>query len=247
MLLVLVLGSVGPVLAQDSDPGQQVVLANEAYERGEYPQAIEIYRGILDGGLRSADLYYNLGNAYMKAGQLGWAVLNYERALRLNPRDADIQSNLEYTRARMVDVLPTRKPPWLLSVFLKAHNLIDLGRLLWITSGLWFAVVALAMLSLYQERFRRPTRIVNIVLAAVLAVALTSVAFKVYSREARRPGVVVADEVHVMSGPGDEYAREFVLHAGTRIEIKRSYQQWHEITLSDEMRGWVGRDAVQQI
>jgi tetratricopeptide (TPR) repeat protein len=247
MILGAILALVLPAMAQDADPDARMRSANQAYERGDYPEAIELYRGILDEGLESADLYYNLGNAYMKAGQLGWAVLNYERALRLNPRDEDTDANLEYARARMVDVLPEQKSPWILTILVRAHNLLAPRQLLWLVSALWFVIVILAIVSLYRERLRPPIRTVNIVLAAVLAVLLTSLAFRIHSVEARHPAIVVADEVQVMSGPGEEYAREFVLHAGTKVEIRRSYQNWHEVALSDEMRGWVGTDAIEGI
>jgi len=233
--------------AQVTDPGQQMALGNEAYERGDYAEAVEIYHGILDTGLRSADLHYNLGNAYLKAGRLGWAVLNYERALRQNPRDPDIRANLIYARSRMVDVLPERKTPWLLSMVIRVHNLLDLRQILWLASALWFAIIFLAAAALFGERLRLPMRAANPVLAVILGLSLTSLGFKIYAAEARHPGIVVAEEVQVMSGPGDEYAREFVLHAGTRIEIKRSYQDWHEVALSDEMRGWVTGNAVEAI
>ncbi len=233
--------------AQTTDANRQMVLGNEAYERGDYPEAVELYSGILDTGLRSADLHYNLGNAYLKAGRLGWAVLNYERALRLNPRDPDIRANLVYARSRMVDVLPERKIPWLLSMVARVHNLVDLRQILWLASALWFAIILLATVALFRERFRSPMRVANPVLAVILCLSLTSLGFKIYAAEARHPGIVVAEEVQVMSGPGDEYAREFVLHAGTRIEIKRSYQDWYEVALSDEMRGWVAGNAVEGI
>ena len=247
LLVGLLFLGCGGAAAETVDPYEQMVRGNEAYERGDYAEAVELYRGTLDTGLRSADLHYNLGNAYLKAGRLGWAVLNYERALRLNPRDPDVQANLEYARSRMVDVLPDRETPWLLSAVIRVHNLLGLSQLLWLVSALWFAMLLLTSVSLFRERLRRPAGVVNPILAVILGLALTSAAFKIYDAEARDPGIVVAEEVQVMSGPGDEYAREFVLHAGTRIEIKRTYQNWHEIALSEEMRGWVAGDAVEEI
>jgi tetratricopeptide (TPR) repeat protein len=246
-LIGLMLFGCGNAAGETTDLHQQMHLGNEAYERGDFLEAVEFYSSILDTGLGSADLHYNLGNAYLKAGQLGWAVLNYERALQLNPRDPDIRANLTYARSRMVDVLPDRRIPWLLSILGRVHNLLDLRQLLWLASSLWFAIILLATVSLFRERLRLPMRVANPILAAILGLSLTSLGFKIYAAEARHPGIVVAEEVQVMSGPGSEYAREFVLHAGTRIEIKRSYQDWYEVALSDEMRGWIAGDAVEGI
>ncbi len=239
--------AVAGAAAENPDPQVLMREGDDAYESGDYLKAIEVYRSILDGGLTGPDLDYNLGNAYLKSGQLGWAVLYYERARRLAPLDEDIRANLEYARSRMVDVLPETKSPPLVSLLMRAHNLLALRALLWLACALWFSIAALAILSVFRERSRAALRVVNLVLAGVLGLCLVSAGFKIYDREARHSGVVVADEAQVMSGPGEEYAREFVLHAGTRIDIKRTYGDWYEVALSDEMRGWVPVDRVEGI
>lgn len=232
---------------EPGDTSARAIAGNDAYERGDYLAAIEIYRGILDEGLESASLCYNLGNAYLKAGQLGWAILSYERALRLAPRDGDVQANLAYARSRMVDVLPEPKSPWIVSILVEAHGLLAPRQLAWLSTGLWFAVAVLAIVGVFRASLKGPVRTANIVLVSVLALALASLGLKIYDLEARHAGIVVAEEVQVMSGPGTDYAREFILHAGTRVTIERAYQGWLEVGLSEEMRGWVEGGAVDEI
>ena len=81
--------------------------ANTAYESGDYEMAIATYLDVVDMGVVDEDLYYNLGNAFYKTGQLGPAILYYERARRLAPRNDDINQNLSTWSA----VVPTSWPP----------------------------------------------------------------------------------------------------------------------------------------
>ncbi|NJN94350.1 MAG: tetratricopeptide repeat protein [Anaerolineales bacterium] len=93
-------------LAQEPvTPTQAMRVANEKYEAGDYAEASAIYEAILDSGLSHSSVYYNLGNAYFKQGDLGRAILNYRRAQSLDPRDGDIAVNLSIARAQTVDKL----------------------------------------------------------------------------------------------------------------------------------------------
>ena len=125
--------------------------------------------------------------------------------------------------------------------------MIGVTQTLWVASSLWFLLAAVAVLALFAGPIRAPLRIASLIVLVALSLTLTSLGFKIYGQEARHPGIVVADEVQVMSGPGSDYAREFILHAGTGVEVKRNYQGWIEIALSDEMRGWVEETTVEEI
>jgi tetratricopeptide (TPR) repeat protein len=77
--------------------------AGRAYEAEQYEEAVALYEAIAKRRIRAGRVYYNLGNAYFKAGQLGKAILSYERARRLLPRDEDIEANLGFVRLLKVD------------------------------------------------------------------------------------------------------------------------------------------------
>ena len=76
--------------------GEVFTRANRAYEQGDYQKAAGLYRRMLEEGYESGNLYYNLGNCYYKLKQKGRAILYYEKARRLIPGDADLQTNLTY-------------------------------------------------------------------------------------------------------------------------------------------------------
>src|SRR3989338_6444849 len=103
VMSVLLGAVVGSAKAQGDDlnPQTQFTLGNVAYKSGDYPKAIEAYEGILSRQIESGALYYNLGNCYVKTNHVGKAVLNYERAKRLIPRDSQLEFNLRYARGLM--------------------------------------------------------------------------------------------------------------------------------------------------
>ena len=102
LVIFLLLSSPTKTFAADAE--QLFQNANQAYQMGNFPLAVEQYETILRGGkLFSKELYYNLGNGYFRLNQIGRATLNYERAARLAPTDADIQANLSVVRARVTD------------------------------------------------------------------------------------------------------------------------------------------------
>lgn len=77
--------------------------ADSAYNKEDYRSAIELYRSSIDNEGQSSDIYYNLANAYYRADKLGMAVVNYERALKLDPTNSDARANLEFVRSRIQD------------------------------------------------------------------------------------------------------------------------------------------------
>jgi tetratricopeptide (TPR) repeat protein len=78
-------------------------LANAAYAKGDYEKAAGLYEQLLSGNEVSAEVYYNLGNAYYKSGKLGLAILNYERARKIAPEDEDILANLKLANQKTED------------------------------------------------------------------------------------------------------------------------------------------------
>ncbi len=99
-----------PATAKGDDPHRLFDLANRYYAEQAYEKAITTYQQILDQGFYHAALFYNLGNAYYKQGELGRAVLNYEKSLLLWPTDPEIRENLAFLRERLIDQVLWQEP-----------------------------------------------------------------------------------------------------------------------------------------
>ncbi len=219
--------------------------AERAFAEESYAEALELYRTILDAGYHSAGLYYNLGCAAYRAGLPGWAVAYFEEARRRSPRDGDIRHNMRLVRGRLQDRLPDGRPSWLLGAMagvLDSYAPADLVRI-----GLgtvWLFSVILTAHWLGRPAWRRPThRALRglLLLAVVLAAAF---GLKLYQIETSPSGVVVVDEIGVRSGPREGETVQFILHAGTMLHLGRETDEWREVYLGEQMRGWVPKTEV---
>jgi tetratricopeptide (TPR) repeat protein len=219
--------------------------AETAYIDGRSDEAITLYRQVLDAGWSSADLYYNLGCACYKAGEIGWAVAYLEEARRLAPRDGDIRYNLKVASARSRDLLTDEQPSTLLGLlteFLDGFTTGDMIRLLLVC--LWAGVIGLCLWWLSRGRLRQVAR--GLLVGVLTLVILSSSGFllKLYQQSSAPSGVVVATESQVLAGPREGETVQFVLHAGTLLHLGRDAGGWREIWLNDDMRGWIRSDNV---
>lgn len=245
VFLIIVMASTGSPIAF----GQQAFFdeGNRLYQDGDYAGALESYRRILDEGWESGSLHFNIGNAYFKLGEIGKAILAFERARRLMPRDEDILFNLELARSLTADEIAPLPRFWPFDVVSWWVGLLPRSALMTVVAGAyWLTVVCLVLLVL-----RRGNAAVRWV--AVLGAGLT-VAFGVnlVVRESglgqAEEAIVMAAEVGVRSAPSDDADLQvFTIHEGTKVRIDRASDAWVEIVLEDGKVGWVLADVLERI
>jgi len=213
------------------------------YEAEDYDGAIEAFREVLAADVDDPRVHYNLGNAYFKAGRLGFAVWHYRKALEMAPRDEDIRSNLEYARFLALDSIEanartdTRVRDWL--------DRVTAREVLRGASALW----ALATLSLVAWQIAR-ARVFRRVGAGLLVgwAAVMVVAGAVDHRARNRnEAVVLAREAIVRNGPGETFETAFVLHEGAEAVVEGERGPWTEISLPGELRGWIDSDQIGRL
>lgn len=255
--------------AQDEAPADQFARANAAYEAGDYAAAIDDYTRVAEAGVVSSDLYYNLGNAYFKDGGLGRAVLWYERARRLAPRDPDVRDNLDLTRSLLRDKqLVTAEPRWRRAL-LAWHRDTTTAESVVAASALYALLCLLGVLFVFRqsEWFSRlyarlsilsPGRLLGLDKAQDLGVAMaivflvvgaltTSAVSKVRAEGARAQGVVVAQEVSVFSGPSRDASVQFKVHEGTLVSVRDARPGWVRVDLPGDLSGWVDETTLDRI
>lgn len=237
-------------LAQSAvSPTEAMVVGNQHYEAGQYAEAIEVYKSIVEAGIHDSALYYNLGNAYYKHGDLGWAILYYRRAHHLEPRDPDVRNNLVVARSQTLDQLEAEEG--ILTNFVQiAEAWLTLSEASILALILWLFIGLFALVAILSERLRRFSLWAIFVVAVFLVLGLISMANRYYLEQTSPPAVIVAQEVDVTSGPGDaeQYLVEFNLHAGAEVRLLESRPGWRRITLpGDDFQGWVPAEAVIQV
>jgi tetratricopeptide (TPR) repeat protein len=241
---------VGVALAQSPSPTDLMAEANAQYERGEYTGAAQQYEALIASGYAEVALYYNLGNAYFKNGDLGRAVLNYLRAEELSPRDADIRANLEFARARTVDRVESGGESLFTSVSTVARRWVTVGEMGVISLLLWVvSAIAIGALIVWRAVPRR-TAVRNgaVVASAATLVSLLLLVSMLYANPNDDSGVVVESTVDVVSGPGEQYETEFTLHSGAQVRLVDSRQGWVRIALpGDDLQGWAPSNAVEAV
>ena len=230
-------------------PTEAMLVANQNYEIGQFEPAIAGYEAIIAAGVRNSDIYYNLGNAYFKQGDLGRAILNYRRAQRLAPSDADIAANLAVARAQTIDRLEVPPEGVLVDVFEIAEGWLTLNQAAILALVLWFLSCIYAGGAIFWPRLRHFLGGVLVIQAIFLVIGLASMANRIYKEQQFPAAVIVAQEVDVTSGPGDskQYLVEFNLHAGAEVSLLEHRPGWRRVTLPGDLQGWVPREAVELV
>lgn len=223
-----------------------MMLGNSFYEASNYTQSAEAYQEILNRGYASADLYYNLGNVYFKKKELGNAILNYERALRLNPTDEDIVFNLKYARATTVDDIQSSGTFWfkdLTHAYLKRFSVNG-----WAWLSLAFMIVTvLCWLVFLSNHFEGPGIVLVFVISLLLSLMTVLSAFGRKALDAQRYAVLLEQEVTVKSAPSAKGEDMFIIHEGTKMELLDIYQEWLKIRLENGNVGWLPETVVEEI
>ncbi|MCH8546193.1 MAG: tetratricopeptide repeat protein [Cryomorphaceae bacterium] len=219
---------------------------NAFYESSEYELAVEKYTFILSQGIVSSEVYFNLGNAYFKKNNLGKAILNYERALKLAPKDEDIQFNLEFARASTVDKIESTGTVWFKKMvhgYLKTMNTNA-----WAMVSLVLVFLALLFWILFlSNRYAPNGLIIALVVSLLLAIAAILSSFGRRLLEAQRFAIVMDDGITVKSAPAQKGEDMFIIHEGTKMELLDEYQTWFKIRLENGNVGWLPQNTVEEI
>ncbi|MCP4542339.1 MAG: tetratricopeptide repeat protein [Chloroflexi bacterium] len=248
-LVILILLLVGLfACAPQTTSGAQMAEANQLYETGQFVEAATAYQALVDAGVQDGTLYYNLGNAYFKAGDLGRAILNYRRAQVLLPRDSDVVANLQLARTQTTDRLETDDGGVLVSfvqrVLIEWTTLDEASA---ITLGLWVLLCILVVLTILWPRGRQGLYYVAAVVAVLLVLGMLSVGIRVSEMRGSAAAVVVAQSVEVRSGPGTDYLAEFSLHTGAEVRVLEQRDDWARIALPGDLQGWVPGETVKKL
>ena len=246
LLLMLPLGA----QAAESYPDSLWKAGVDAYSAGRWEEALADWNDLAATGLRSPELYFNLGNACFKAGEIAPAILNYERALRLDPSDADIRYNLEFARNLTQDRID-EVPEFILKTWVrKVGYLLSSNAWAVLSLLLWAAALALALLFLLgPSAGARRAGFFTGIAALLLALAAWGFARSQKAAAERHDAAIVMRPVtSVTSSPSSEAAKSlFILHEGTKVKVLDEVSGFSDIELADGRRGWIPSGDIERI
>ncbi len=223
--------------------------ADSAYVEGDYHKAVQLYEALLKEGV-STDLYYNLGNCYYRLDDITRAVLNYERALKLSPGDADVRFNLQMARSKTIDKIVPESEMFFVTWY---HSLVNLNsvdgwaRMALVSLAL---AVVLALVYLFSERIW----LRKVGFFGAFAVLLLFVLGNVFAYsqkddlQHRKGAIIIHSAVNVKSTPAKNGTDLFILHEGTKVTIvDASMRDWKEVRVADGKQGWLSADDIEVI
>lgn len=223
--------------------------ANKAYAAKNYEAAALDYQKVLDAGLKTSAIYYNLGNAQYRLNNFAAAILNYERAHRLSPNDKDISVNLNLANSKITDkmeVVPELffKRWWssfLLLLTVQSWSVIGVSMLLIGFAGL---IIYLFSRELLVKRFSFYLGLLLIILGiCAISFANAQESYLLNHKEA----IVFNGTVHVKSAPSANQKTLMIIHEGTKVKVLDAKNDWLKVELPNGNEGWVEGNTVQQI
>jgi tetratricopeptide (TPR) repeat protein len=232
-----------PAAAQDTE----FKLANDAYLLGNYEEALSQYKLIEADGWQDAALYYNMGNCLYELGELGESILYYEKALKLEPDDEDIQHNLNFVRRKTVDRIEALPQPFLRSLLTQFASINSSGTWAALFLLVWFAIMTLLIMYIWVKGKRKRSFFISGVVLLPVALILLSMMYIQKKEESREFGIILELNAYVKDGPGQASDDLFILHEGTKSEILDRYDGWFKIKLSDGKIGWIEASQLGEI
>lgn len=248
----LVFGIVKVTNRQRPADGDAISAANQLYAGGHYDEVVRIYEQLIAQGIEDDIIYFNLGNAYYRQGDLGRAVLNYSRAVELNPREDDYRANLELTRTKAQSAfgLENQAPGPVSLVADLTANWLTLDETAVLALALWFAVgfLLLARSMLSQKNSRQALGVVIGMALFLLLLTGLSLGSRIISERQGPGGVVIAPVVAVYAEPADLSNSGYSLTSGIEVQIKETTGSWARLaTAGEEFEGWIPLDAVELV
>ena len=258
LLLSIAIFTTLSISAQDTDiieePVNNTALsAADAYRSGDFKTSIELYEKVINESITnnivSPQLYYNLGNAYYRDSQIGKAILNYERALLLDPGDSDIRHNLRFANNRKVDRITPAGDIFITNWFKAIRNLYS--------SNVW-AVIAimsfvLSIISLAAFLFVNVLWVRKTAFYSFIVLFLLMIVFNIFSFSQKREqirgdnAIVMVGAAGVNASPDANSNELFELHEGTKVRVKSSDGNWYEIEIDNGSVGWTNKDNIEII
>ncbi len=231
---------------QAISPDELFAQATEQYQNSDFEGALQSYETILQQGVESEEVYFNMANCYYKLGSVGKSILYYERARQFDPHDDDIRQNLEIAQQATIDRFEELPKPIVRTAYLGLIKLFNPSTWAWIGMVLLFSF--LTGLSLYYFTAVRRVGFIAAVFALFLSLFSFSMAYAHQGYLAsNKPAVIMATSSYVKSGPSENAEDVFILHEGTLATVSEDFEGWKKIKIADGKVGWIAAEDIEEI
>ena len=243
-LICLAIATIG--WGQDQDNFDK---ATTLYQKGDYTQAAAVYSSILKSGKESSALYYNLGNTYYKLNNVPESIYYYEKALQLDPENADAKNNLIFANQMKVDAITPLPKTWVRQLsdgivgLFSAHTWAVLSII-----GV-FAFVLSFLLYYFVERTALKRTFFSLRLVFLFfAVGSYTLAHFCHKQVSQTQYAILFDKTVRVFSDANAYSSEVMqLHEGTKVEIIEDAKDWVKIRLVNGKTGWTKVSSLRKL
>lgn len=240
LLLMSFLALMGTAFAQN-DADAWFEQANSAYNSGNYDSAIVVYEKILNVGMESVPVYYNMGNAYYKLHEYPMAIYCYEKALKLDPSDEDVQTNLAIANAAIVDKIEPVPQSFVVRWWRSLRSALSGNQ--WA----WCSIAAFALLLLMFFLFLRARKVglrklgffMGLIFLIVFGLSVVFAMQLKHIADTQDQAIVMTPTVTVKSSPSTNSVDLFVLHEGAKVDVMDTQGDWAQIRIANGSVGWL--------
>ena len=244
-ILSLIILSAALTLAAQT-PAQFMKQGNDAYAKADYTVAVQHYNAVLQSGYHSADLYYNLGNAYYRQEEYGLAILNYERALRLKPNFNEAKQNLDLANSKTEDEI-SPLPELFIQQWI--HNVVA-----WLSPTGWrilflclLAVLCVSVVLFVLNldiRWRKWTLTAGVATVFLLLICTACTIASSVQYNSHSQAIITVPMSVVKGSPEESSVDKLILHEGTKVRIDETLGEWHKIRIADGNTGWLQQSDI---
>ena len=222
---------------------------NALYNQGNYTEAIEKYTSIINNGSESAELYYNLGNAYYKINDIANSIFYFEKSLLLDPNNNETKNNLSFSQNMTLDRIETVPVNQVSKFISKFTNLFDYNT--WFLISIIFEFLSLIVFSLYlfnknSDTKKRYFSIGSIFLFCFIIFLILGVNSK-SEYEKNNPAILFDNRISFKSEPNERSEELFLLNEGTKVNVLEKLNEWSLVELSNGSKGWILSSTFQTI
>jgi tetratricopeptide (TPR) repeat protein len=221
--------------------------AAEFYDAGDYARAVETYSNLMERGFVNQELYYNLGNAYFKAGNLGASIWAYRRALKIDPGMTQARANLDYVRQFNIDKIEGKGSGFVMDIWNHLTSLASSNGYIALFAISWWLIAITLAYAILRPGYGVWLYYLLIVFALIAIFTGSASITRVKQDKFTNWGVLAVPSAEIKEGPGEEFDRIETGHEGLEFRILVEREDNYLIELKNGLKGWVSAEAVLEI
>jgi len=228
---------------------EQMQMAGAFYRNGVFDKAIKTYEDLRSDGYEGASLYFNLANSYYRLGKLGYAILNYERALKNSPSDEDVLHNLAFANLSTVDRIQPLPTFFLFEWWESVLASLTVNGWTYIAFFFYILLMTLIVIYFFATTILQQKLILfsGLGILVIFLIAVSLLIVKINREETVISGVVVEQSITVKTSPDPQSTDAFVIHEGLKVNLEDQLDEWIKIRLADGKVGWIQGNSVERI